>query len=419
MKNRIFGLALALAMLWSTDLRAQEPSPHDRVRNALVSVIVRGADTEHGNASMTARGTGFIVNADGLVVTSYHLRRGLNVDPGTVTYQVVVSNGLSQTTLDAEFVDADVDRDLLLLMFPTHGVSTPALAIERRPRDNVVLSTTQIYVSGYPDAVPYFATAGRVAGFQGPMGMLQMWPADYRSLPGLSGAPVYLADGRVLGVNTGVFDANTSVAYFVPSNWIARLVSDVVVQPNAVHVTVVADALTQENRVFEFESSSAGHCVEGRVAVEGWRVQATPGWQIVTTTVSTEVLAREGASVFLGFRSLSSEEMELAGYVENSGNCVRDGGAIVPSDQVGRLRVRVVFAERPRAAQRVVFEGLVQPGRRFALPASVLEGNTVVHIVDSTGRVERAPIALGDNGIVSARRAILDASRLAVAVRAQ
>jgi hypothetical protein len=73
-----------------------------------------------------------------------------------------------------------------------------------------------------------------------------MWTANFDTIPGLSGAPVYLENANVVGLMKGANEINRGIAYIVPSNiWSTTLVNLNATDPIATrHVLVYSEDVT-------------------------------------------------------------------------------------------------------------------------------------------------------------------------------
>jgi S1-C subfamily serine protease len=141
------------------------------------------------------RGSGFVVDERGLVVTNEHVARGIGGD-----LKVVCQDG---TPLPARVVATDPHWDLALL------------AVDGLPRDAHVLQFAadvgvgvEVAVLGHPrDSSGWVLTRGyvsstteRIEGADGRARNALMYTSPTRQ--GSSGSPVLLADGRVAAVHS-------------------------------------------------------------------------------------------------------------------------------------------------------------------------------------------------------------------------
>ena len=156
-------------------------------------------------------GSGFIVDASGLVVTSHHVVKG--ADAVTVTLQ-------DGRKLEAEVVGVDPKTDLALIEVDA-GESLPVVEFGDSDRTRV---GDWVVAVGNPFGLGGTVTAGIVSGRGRDIGsgpyddFLQI---DAPINRGNSGGPLFDRSGRVVGVNTAIFSptgGNVGIGFAVPAN---------------------------------------------------------------------------------------------------------------------------------------------------------------------------------------------------------
>ena len=163
-------------------------------------------------------GSGFIVDASGLIVTSQHVVKG--ADSVTVTLQ-------DGRKLDARVVGADPKTDLALLEVDA-GEALPVVEFGDSERTRV---GDWVVAVGNPFGLGGTVTAGIVSGRGRDIGsgpyddFLQI---DAPINRGNSGGPLFDRSGRVVGVNTAIFSptgGNVGIGFAIPAN-VAKPVID-------------------------------------------------------------------------------------------------------------------------------------------------------------------------------------------------
>ena len=161
-------------------------------------------------------GSGFIVDASGLIVTSHHVVKG--ADSVTVTLQ-------DGRKLEAQVVGVDPKTDLALLEVDG-AESLPAVEFGDSDRTRV---GDWVVAVGNPFGLGGTVTAGIVSGRGRDIGsgpyddFLQI---DAPINRGNSGGPLFDRSGRVVGVNTAIFSptgGNVGIGFAIPAN-VARSV---------------------------------------------------------------------------------------------------------------------------------------------------------------------------------------------------
>ena len=195
-----------------------------QVSPAVVSVTVKQAAE---GRKREARGSGFIVDADGTVVTNNH------VVNGATEVSVTLDDG---TELPARVVGHDARTDLAVLHVDA-GRKLASLALgdsdKVRPGEWVVAVGNPFGLGGTVTA-GIISARGRDIGAGPYDAFLQI---DAAINQGNSGGPLFTQDGRVVGVNTAILSptgGSVGIGFAIPSN----LVKDVVGQlRTAGHVT--------------------------------------------------------------------------------------------------------------------------------------------------------------------------------------
>ena len=156
-------------------------------------------------------GSGFIVDASGIIVTSHHVVKG--ADAVTVTLQ-------DGRKLEAEVVGVDPKTDLALIEVDA-GESLPVVEFGDSDRTRV---GDWVVAVGNPFGLGGTVTAGIVSGRGRDIGsgpyddFLQI---DAPINRGNSGGPLFDRSGRVVGVNTAIFSptgGNVGIGFAIPAN---------------------------------------------------------------------------------------------------------------------------------------------------------------------------------------------------------
>jgi len=221
------------AMADFADLAAQ-------VRPAVVSItskmeVAEGADSDDDEAPMPmprgrgrghgggrsgeARGSGFIVDAGGTIVTNNHVIRGatevsVTLDDGTVLAARVVGH---DSRTDIAVLKVKADR---ALPFVALGDSASL-----RPGEWVV-------AMGNPFGLGGSVTAGIVSALGRDIGSGpydQYIQIDAPINQGNSGGPLFTPDGKVVGINTAILSpsgGSIGIGFAIPSNLVKSVVAE-------------------------------------------------------------------------------------------------------------------------------------------------------------------------------------------------
>jgi serine protease Do len=180
--------------------------------------------------SSSGLGTGFIIRADGLIVTNAH------VVAGATSISVMLRDG---TTYPATQVGTDETNDLAVLRVNAKNLPVAPLG----DSDNLLVGEWAIAIGN-----PYgfmlgnsepSVTAGVISGVgrnlvargEGASAYFDMIQTDASINPGNSGGPLVSADGEVIGVNSSIYSTSggsIGLGFAIPINRARRVADDLV-----------------------------------------------------------------------------------------------------------------------------------------------------------------------------------------------
>src|SRR3954467_13254307 len=189
------------------------------------SVAYISAATPEGQAT----GSGFVVSADGKIVTNEHVVDGAQ--------QVTVRLGTDGAEQQAQVLAADPSKDLALLQGDTGGQSLRPLGFGDSSKVQVGDTT---YAIGNPYGLDHTFTSGIVSALgreiQAPDGtpIKNVVQTDAAINPGNSGGALLDAHGHVIGVNSQIASGNSSggdsgnvgIGFAIPSNMVADFIAN-------------------------------------------------------------------------------------------------------------------------------------------------------------------------------------------------
>jgi S1-C subfamily serine protease len=168
------------------------------------------------------QGSGFIFSQDGYIVTNDHVLG----DGGAA----VTASLTDDTTLPAEIIGRDPPTDVGVLRIPTRGKSLPAVAIGNSAK----LRVGQLVVAignplGYASSVSSGVVSALGRSLRSQSGRLvdNIIQTDTAINPGNSGGPLVSSNGEAVGMNTAIIAGSQGIAFAVPSNTIAWVVSQI------------------------------------------------------------------------------------------------------------------------------------------------------------------------------------------------
>jgi 2-alkenal reductase len=188
---------------------------------AVVSVIARQVSFSPLTgpaASDSSIGTGFIVRADGLVITNKHV-----VSSNSARYRVVLKDG---TDYPVQKINRDPFLDLAILKIDTGGKTLPTL--ELGDSSQVKVGQTAIAIGNALGRFTNTVTVGVISGIgrgvtaSGGFGRSEflddVLQTDAALNPGNSGGPLLDLSGEVIGINVATTQGAENIGFSIPVN---------------------------------------------------------------------------------------------------------------------------------------------------------------------------------------------------------
>lgn len=170
-------------------------------------------------------GSGFIISADGLIVTNRHV-----VDDPDAKYRIITSDDKSY---DVQRVYRDTVNDLAIVKIDATGLSP----IELGDSDNIKVGQLAIAIGTALGEFRQTVTTGVISGvgrgitagspFEGSVERLDnVIQTDAAINPGNSGGPLLNSAGQVVGVNTAVSAQGQNIGFAIPINVVKEAVDN-------------------------------------------------------------------------------------------------------------------------------------------------------------------------------------------------
>jgi S1-C subfamily serine protease len=184
-------------------------------------------------------GSGFILDADGRIVTNNHVVQ--DAAQLTVTFQ-------DQTTVPAQLLGRDPDNDLAVIQVDPNATDDEGRPIRDRLQPITLGDSDQVRIGeqaiaiGSPLGLQQSVTAGIVSALRSP-GEDSQVPGQQLDLlggavqtdaainPGNSGGPLFNSTGQVIGVNTAILSqsgGNEGIGFAIPVNVVKRVVPELI-----------------------------------------------------------------------------------------------------------------------------------------------------------------------------------------------
>ncbi len=181
---------------------------------------------DENGLSTVSSGTGFIITADGLVVTNKHV-----VADDSAEYVVILDDG---TQLEAKVLDKDSLNDIALIQITGDDERLGDLpTLEFSDSDQISVGDPVVAIGNalgeYSNTttVGIISATGReiVAGGAGfSENLVNLIQTDAAINPGNSGGPLLNMAGEIVGMNTAIDTTATGIGFAIPANDIAMVV---------------------------------------------------------------------------------------------------------------------------------------------------------------------------------------------------
>lgn len=174
-----------------------------------------------GQDSQASVGSGFVVSAEGHVVTNYHVVSQVALQPQRYRLVYTGADG-EQGALELLAFDAIHDLALVRMVRAPGAPARTALAL--RPRTSPLARGERIYSLGNPLDVGFAVVEGTYNGLV----ERSFYPSIFFGgalNPGMSGGPVLDGLGRVIGVNVATRFDGQQVSFLVPAEFAEDLLA--------------------------------------------------------------------------------------------------------------------------------------------------------------------------------------------------
>lgn len=185
---------------------------YETARDKLVQVRTLLRDQD----SQASLGSGFLVGADGLVITNYHVVSQIALAPQRYRLTYTRAGGASGAL---DLLAFDLVHDLALArMRPAAGSTAPYATLGFRPRALALSNGERIFSLGNPLDIGFAVLEGNYNGLVSRRFYPQIFFAGALS-PGMSGGPALDGQGRVIGVNVATRLDGQEVSFLVPATF--------------------------------------------------------------------------------------------------------------------------------------------------------------------------------------------------------
>lgn len=228
--QHFFGrIALTAALVLAAGLAAAEPLPPpaeaanpanaeeiyaaSRPRLLQIRTVVEAAGRQ------AIIGSGFLVSADGLAITNYHVVSQYALEPKTYRLEYLMADGSSGKI---DLLAIDVANDLALVRIDRRD--TPFFQFSRRAVAGELPKGEQLYSMGNPLDLGFTIVDGT---YNGPVERTYNQRIHFSGAlnPGMSGGPTVTSEGTVAGINVARQLGGELVSFLVPAKFAAALLA--------------------------------------------------------------------------------------------------------------------------------------------------------------------------------------------------
>jgi S1-C subfamily serine protease len=203
-------------------LIASASSAAERIYSAAPPRLLQLRTLVAGAERPTSTGSGFLVTADGLAITNYHVVSQFAFDPGTYRLQYIAADG---NRGDAALLAIDLANDLAIVRIDKHDA--PFFAFDEAAIAGGLPKGERLYSMGNPLDLGFTINDGIYNGLVERSYNERMHFTGALN-PGMSGGPAVTAEGLVVGVNVAKRTGGAElVSFLVPARFAAALLQRV------------------------------------------------------------------------------------------------------------------------------------------------------------------------------------------------
>jgi S1-C subfamily serine protease len=220
----LVALAIVASAIWTTTAAPQAPAPSsstaERVSAGARPRLLQVRTLVAATGQQASIGSGFLVSADGLAVTNYHVVSLYGLDPDSYRLEYTAADG---TRGGLQLIAIDVVNDLAVVRTGRQGV--PFLEFDERAPKGTLPNGERLYALGNPHDLGFTIVEGT---YNGPVQRRYNERIHFTGAlnPGMSGGPTLTSDLRVAGINVARRTDSQLVSFLVPARFAVALVEN-------------------------------------------------------------------------------------------------------------------------------------------------------------------------------------------------
>ena len=174
-----------------------------------------------GAGQQTSYGSAFLVSADGLAITNYHVVSQVVMEPKTYRLEYTAADG---THGDVHLLGVDLPNDLAIVRIDKHDA--PFFTFDPAAIHGEVPKGERLYAMGNPLELGFTIVEGTYNGLVDHSYIDRIHFTGALN-PGMSGGPAVTPDGSVVGINVATRRGGQLVSFLVPARFAEALLQRV------------------------------------------------------------------------------------------------------------------------------------------------------------------------------------------------
>ena len=211
----------AASMAGGPGWAAESPSAAQDIYASAPPRLLQMRTLVAGAGRQASIGSGFLVSADGLAVTNYHVVSQSVLEPQNYRLEYIAADGSHG---DARVLGVDLPNDLAIVRLDKHDA--PFFSFDPVAIAGNLAKGERLYSMGNPLDLGFTITEGTYNGLVEHSYSEQIHFTAALN-PGMSGGPTVTARGSVVGVNVATRRGGQLISFLVPARFAAALVERV------------------------------------------------------------------------------------------------------------------------------------------------------------------------------------------------
>jgi serine protease Do len=197
------------------------PSAAERIYAAAPARLLQFRTLVAGAERQSSTGSGFLVTADGLAITNYHVVSQVALDPNTYRLEYTAADG---NRGEAKLLAVDLANDLAVVGLDKRDA--PFFAFDEAAMAHGLAKGERLYSMGNPLDLGFTINEGIYNGLVERSYNERLHFTGALN-PGMSGGPAVTAEGLVVGINVAKRTGAELVSFLVPARFAAALLQRV------------------------------------------------------------------------------------------------------------------------------------------------------------------------------------------------